>query len=390
MSSSCVCSSTTDSRSSTYGPNGECTPTSASRQSAPLPEESVNQSLSILRSAVDSDQLDPHARMILLIAARDGTAATYEALIRKSPSDLTDDMREVIRLYRQAGSMAATLQSEFAKEMMGDCQCLFDEIMAMPQTSRTEFMNRFVALFLEIMRSMRDTATTLSALGFQMQMNELRAVAASIKAEGQEAYNAGMMRGGFAIIGGAIAMGCGGVSSREQGRVSHKSQEVEDLKFKLKKTEREIARKDSELASIRNSEEYKAGDPDAIKKYNKCKEEISSLECEELRLTDNLKAKSAELDQLNDSASTWMMSGRTLDPICNAVGGMSGSAYDREASQDRTDQTQHQANATAAEQNKDQGEKLFGSADNTAAGILQTYREIGQSEAEGFKAVAHA
>ncbi len=387
--SSCSCSTTITKDSSTNYKGDGNTSLPGSGQNTPLTNESVLEAMSILRSALDSDQKDSNTQSCLLNAALENTQATYEALMKKSPEELTDDMREVIRLYQQASNLVGDVLSECAPELM-DHLSLFNEIMCVPQEDRTEVMNRFVALFLEIMQSLRDNATTLSALGFKAQMSELKLMADQIKAEGYSAYCAGMVRGGLAIGGGLVAGICGGVSVRKQGRVTEKSPEVEHRKFELKKCERAIARKDAELENIRNSKEYAAGDPDAIDKAKNCRNEIERLESEEVELTGDLNTKSRELDKLNNSAGNWMMGGRTVDPISGALGGMIGSEFDRQASEDRAQQTEHQANATAAEQNKELGEKLFGSADNTAASVLQAYREIGQSEAEAYKAVAHA
>ena len=94
--------------------------------------------LAMLRSAVQLNDADPQSKMQALASARASSASTYEALLQKNDADLTADMREVIRLYQDAGDQMAQLQMSFVDEALGNYTSLYDEIMKIPAVNRTE------------------------------------------------------------------------------------------------------------------------------------------------------------------------------------------------------------------------------------------------------------
>ena len=94
--------------------------------------------------------------------------------------------------------------------------------------------------------------------------------------------------------------------------------------------------------------------------------------------------------QYSASSNNWMTAGRAAEPVVGSTGGLAGTTYDLQASEDRSEQTRRQAAATAGEQNKTLAEKFADSSQAVVASVLQTVRDVGLAEADAYKAAARA
>lgn len=359
---------------------------SASSKGAQRAELDTTEVLAMLKSAIALDDADPQRKIQALASARASSASTYEALLQMSDADLTVDMREVIRVYQAAGDQMAQLQMRYVDEALGNYTSLFDEIMKIPAVNRTDQMMRFLEIFLRIAQQSRQTATTLSVLGFQTQIEELRSQAQKIRDEGDKAYAAGITRGAMSMASGAMVVGFGAGSAYQQVRGSRhaedaanfsaqkieKQQEIADTRERISTLERQgpLAPNNFELDMHRVELQTKSGELAAIQ--------------------NNLNAQTRASTQYNQSANNWMTAGRAAEPLIGSTGGMTGSMYEQQANRDRSEQTERQAASAAGEQNKNLAEKFADSSQAVVASVLQTVRDIGQAEAEALKAAARA
>ena len=340
--------------------------------------EALSETLSMLTSAVRSEDADPHRKMQALVAARAQSGCTYEALLQISETDLTTDMREVISLYQEAGEEIQQLQRA-VDQTLGNYTSLFDEIMKIPAINRNDQMMRFLELFLQLAQQSRQTATTLSVLGFRTQIAELKLVAEKIQEEGEKTYSAGVLRGALSITSGAMVGGFGAGSAYKQVRASRHAETAERLGPERMNKQQEVAETQRQIAEL---------------------EQQGGQDFQVAALRHDLETHSAALDRLNASArlstqythdaNNWMTAGRAAEPVVGSTGGMAGTTYDLQASEDRSEQTRRQAAATAGEQNKTLAEKFADSSQAVVASVLQTVRDVGLAEADAYKAAARA
>ncbi len=89
----------------------------------------------------------------------------------------------------------------------------FQQVLV-PRESRSEAMQEFLKLYLEIMKSSQESATTLGATHFNQQMKRLQVMADEIRSEGKNLRTAGMVQGGMAIGSALAQMGFGGVAAK--------------------------------------------------------------------------------------------------------------------------------------------------------------------------------
>jgi len=342
--------------------------------------------LAMLRSAVQLDDADPQGKMQALASARASSASTYEALLQKNDADLTADMRAVIRLYQEAGDQMTQLQMSFVDEALGNYTSLYDEIMKIPAVNRTEQMMQFLEIFLRIAQQSRQTATTLSVLGFQTQIKELESQAQKIRDEGDQALSAGIARGVMSMTSGAIVGALGAGSAYKQVRASRNAQSADELGADHRAQQQRVAEARDDLARF----DSKSGQADDLG-MRRVKVEVLNERINVLNgIEREMQAASQASTQFNHSANNWMTAGRALEPVLGASGGIAGSSYEQEANVDRSRQTEHQAAATAGEQNKTLAEKFADSSQAVVASVLQTVRDVGLAEAEAYKAAARA
>jgi hypothetical protein len=359
---------------------------SASSQGAQRAELDTTEVLAILKSAIALDDADPQRTIQALASARASSASTYEALLQMSDADLTVDMRQVIRVYQAAGDQMAQLQMRYVDEALGNYTSLFDEIMKIPAFNRTDQMMRFLEIFLRIAQQSRQTATTLSVLGFQTQIAELRSQADKIKDEGNKAYDAGITRGAMSMASGAMVGGLGAGSAYKQVRGSRHAEDAANFSAQKIEKQQEIADTRERISTLERQAPF---EPNALE-LNVRRGELHTKSGELAAIQNNLNAETQVSTQYSQSANNWMTAGRATEPVVGAVGGMAGSSLEQQANVDRSEQTERQAAATAGEQNKNLAEKFAESSQAVVASVLQTVRDVGQAEAEALKAAARA
>ncbi len=89
----------------------------------------------------------------------------------------------------------------------------FQQVLV-PRESRSEAMQEFMKLYLEIMKSSQETASTLSAAHFNQQIERLQVVADEIQSESKNLTKAGMVQGGMTIGSGLVQVGFGGMAAK--------------------------------------------------------------------------------------------------------------------------------------------------------------------------------
>jgi hypothetical protein len=314
--------------------------------------------------------------MQALVAARAQSGCTYEALLQISETDLTTDMREVISLYQEAGEEIQQLQRA-VDQTLGNYTSLFDEIMKIPMINRNDQMMRFLELFLQLAQQSRQTATTLSVLGFRTQIAELKLMAEKIQQEGEKTYTAGVLRGALSITSGAMVGGFGAGSAYKQVRASRHAETAE----RLGPAQQEVAEARRRIAQL---EQQGGQEVEAELAFRRA--DLPQQTAELGRLTASARLST----QYTHDANNWMTAGRAAEPVVGSTGGMAGTTYDLQASEDRSEQTRRQAAATAGEQNKTLAEKFADSAQAVVASVLQTVRDVGLAEADAYKAAARA
>ena len=263
----------------------------------------------------------------------------------------------------------------------------FEELMAIKEVNRTDLMMEFLAAFLEIAKLMRETSTTLSTVGFQTQIAELKSVAEKIRSEGDKSYHAGMMRGGMSIASGVTVAGLGGGSGIQQMNGVRKSLDAERKSHEISDLNSRLARNQDELAALqRNGRDHKGDDS-----FQRRTDLTASMAADDNRLPDlrrNFQELSQQSKTLETRGNNWMTASRATDAIGGATGAMSGSAYEQQANREKTDQTLHQAASTAGEQNKALAEKSAEASQSTVAALLQAARDVGQAEGEALMAAS--
>ena len=359
---------------------------SASSHGAQRAELDTTEVLAMLKSAIALDDADPQRKIQALASARASSASTYEALLQMSDADLTADMREVIRVYRAAGDQMAQLQMSFVDEALGNYTSLFDEIMKIPAFNRTDQMMRFLEIFLRIAQQSRQTATTLSVLGFQTQIAELRSQADKIKDEGNKAYDAGITRGAMSMASGAMVGGLGAGSAYKQVRGSRHAEDAANFSAQKIEKQQEIADTRERISTLERQAPF---EPNALE-LNVRRGELHTKSGELAAIQNDLNAQTRVSTQYTQSANNWMTAGRAAEPLIGSTGGMAGSMYEQQANRARSEQTERQAASAAGEQNKNLAEKFDDSSQAVVASVLPTVRDVGQAEAEALKAAARA
>jgi hypothetical protein len=347
--------------------------------------QALSEALSMLTSAVRSVDADPHRKMQALVAARANSACTYEALLQISETDLTTDMREVISLYQEAGEEIKQLQNA-VDQTLGTYTSLFDAIMKIPAVNRNDQMMRFLEIFLKIAQQSRQTSTTLSVLGFRTQIEELKLAAEKIKQEGEKTYSAGILRGALSITSGAMVGGTGGFSAQKQLAAGRQTQRVDDLDAQKFAKQQEIADTRDRITTLEREGPVVPTAFELAVRRN----ELHTKSRELTAIQNNLNAAKSSSTAYSVSSNNWMTAGRAAEPVLSATGGMTGATFDLQASEDRSEQTQRQAAATAGEQNKTLAEKFSDSSQAVVASVLQTVRDVGLAEADAYKAAARA
>lgn len=378
-----------DSDARVPSPSGFTGGQSAASQDNLSSELDTTEVLAMLRSAVQLDDADPQGKMQALASARASSASTYEALLQKNDADLTADMREAIRLYQDVGNQMAQLQTSFVDEALGNYTSLYDEIMKIPAVNRTEQMMQFLEIFLRIAQQSRQTATTLSVLGFQTQIKELQSQAQKIRDEGAKTFDAGMARGATMMASGAAGGFAGGGAFYKQVRGTKHIQRAERLGVDYRNKEQEITKIKDDIYRL-DKKSGVADDPSLLQarsaKEAELEQEFGCLN----EIDRSKRAADRASKQYADSANNWTNSGITFGTFGRSAEAFAGSSLDQQANRDRSEQTERQAAATAGEQNKTLAEKFADSSQAVVASVLQTVRDVGLAEAEAYKAAARA
>lgn len=257
----------------------------------------------------------------------------------------------------------------------------FEELMAIKEVNRTDLMMEFLAIFLEIAKLMRETSTTLSTVGFQTQIAELKSVAEKIRSEGDKSYHAGMMRGGMSIASGVTVAGLGGGSGIQQMNGARLGRTAETHNFAQRDLDGAISTGQERLRELERGGANHLTIQAATAQINSNTQQRANLRMGYLREVEQSKA-------LETTANNWMTASRATDAIGGATGAMSGSAYEQQANREKTDQTLHQAASTAGEQNKALAEKSAEASQSTVAALLQAARDVGQAEGEALMAAS--
>ena len=263
----------------------------------------------------------------------------------------------------------------------------FEELMAIKEVNRTDLMMEFLAIFLEIAKLMRETSTTLSTVGFQTQIAELKSVAEKIRSEGDKSYHAGMMRGGMSIASGVTVAGLGGGSGIQQMNGVRKSLAAERKSHEISDLNSRLARDQDELAALRRDQRDQK-DPQDVARQITLGQSIQADGASLVGHRQQFLGLSQESKTLETTVNNWMTASRATDAIGGATGAMSGSAYEQQANREKTDQTLHQAASTAGEQNKALAEKSAEASQSTVAALLQAARDVGQAEGEALMAAS--
>ncbi len=370
----------------TLCPPGSTGSESDSSHCAERAELDTTEVLAMLKSAIALDDADPRRKLQTLASARACSASTYEALLQMSDADLTADMREVIRVYRAAGDQMAQLQMSFVDEALGNYTSLFDEIMKIPAVNWTDQMMRFLEIFLKFAQRLGQTGTTLSVLGFQTQIEELRSQAQKIRDEGNKNYAAGITRGAMSMASGAVVGVLGAGSAYKQVRGSRHAERVENISAQKIEKQQDIEDTRQEISRLLREGPH---GPD-VAQLPVRHSDLTTQRGELAQIQRDLNAQTRVSTQYTQSSNNWMTAGRAAEPLIGSTGGMAGSMYEQQANRARSEQTEHQAASAAGEHNKNLAEKSNDSSQAVVASVLQTVRDVGQAEAEALKAAARA
>lgn len=132
-----------------------------------------------------------------------GAFEVYTCLKRRDPEYLSDRQKAIIRRYEEIKDEITA-----ALEGMGSAadllyRPLYSELLLIPRENLSDSMREFLRLFLEVMKSSRELATTLSVTHFMTQIESLKNVATKILDEGKHLASAARLQGALMIGAGS-------------------------------------------------------------------------------------------------------------------------------------------------------------------------------------------
>jgi hypothetical protein len=146
---------------------------------------------------------EPMDRLQAQSKALFGAFEVYTCLKEQDSECLSDRQKAIIRRYEEIKDEITN-----ALEGMGSAaellyQPLYSELLLIPRENLTDSMREFMRLFLEVMKSSRELATTLSVTHFMTQIESLKKMATHILEEGKHLTSAAKIQGALSIAAGS-------------------------------------------------------------------------------------------------------------------------------------------------------------------------------------------
>lgn len=186
-----------------YGPGGA---KPSSESSCVYPDEA--EALELLNSTNQDETVDPMDRLQAQSKALFGAFEVYTCLKEHDPNCLSDRQKAIIRRYEEIKDEITTALKAMGSAAELLYQPLYSELLLIPRENLTDSMREFMKLFLAVMKSSRELATTLSVTHFMTQIESLKNIATKIVDEGENLAEAAKLQGGLSIgAGTALALG---------------------------------------------------------------------------------------------------------------------------------------------------------------------------------------
>lgn len=186
--------------------------------------------LPLLQSAVNQTEGDLSTRASALSAALDKASVLVMRITSADPALLTEQAKEVINLFARGSVLLDQYVKQIADKVIESGTPLVEMITKLPKSDRSESMVKFMTLLLEIQKRAQEELTTLSALSFIGQINQLDAAAKEIEKEAADVKAAELSRGWASVFGGALQAGFGGraaITNRQTGKLDVKAKQLE-------------------------------------------------------------------------------------------------------------------------------------------------------------------